>query len=248
LNTIIVTGAAGAIGKSLVEVALSRGFQVIAIDTIWPRRVEAVSTLLVQVGVDLGEVPHERGAFEALVESWEKHFDKVNLVGLVNNAAVQIVKPYWDITSEEMLRIFTVNVIAPTALTAIIRKRLVSSGGAVINIGSVHESNSKAGFSAYAASKSALAAIGRGRNLEEEGALRVYTVAPGAVDTPMLREGFASHAAYRQLEGYQPLRRLAQPDEIASFVIDLVLHGSPLMSGSTVRLDGGIHGKLHDPA
>lgn len=248
MDIILITGAAGSIGNALVEVSLSRGLKVIALDAKWPKGEILINPSLLQVGIDLVEVVNDQSALEDSVKRWFKHFESAGLLGLVNNAALQIVNPYLALTAEDMIQTFTVNVIAPMVLTTTFRDRLVSSRGAVVNVGSVHETNSKSGFSAYAASKSALAALGRGINLEEAGALRIYTVAPGAVDTPMLREGFNSFSSFSELEGYQPLRRLAQPQEIAGFVVDLVIDGSVLLSGSTVRLDGGIHGKLHDPA
>lgn len=248
VKVIVVTGAAGSIGQAIVDVALSEGLRVIAIDKRWPAEADQVGPNLLRVGLDIDEATDDIEELKKSALSWLGHFSDSSLVGLVNNAAVQITHPYVHLTKQNWLETLAVNVVVPSILTAVFRDSLVSNQGAVVNIGSVHESNSKASFAAYAASKAALAAAGRVINLEEAGKLRIFTVAPGAVDTPMLREGFESHSDLISLQGYQPLRRLATAKEIADFVIELLLNGTQLLSGSTIRLDGGIHGKLHDPA
>jgi NAD(P)-dependent dehydrogenase (short-subunit alcohol dehydrogenase family) len=248
---VIVTGAKGAIGSQITDAFVDRGVSVLALD----RKVH-LDTLPVSsdsspatfdMKFDISNIANSDGAEElrALVEQFTKL--DFRLVGLVNNAAVQVVKPHSDISPEEWLNVFLVNAIAPALLVKLVTGKLRENLGAVVNIGSVHDYVTKPGFSAYAASKGALTAITRGIALDEGPAFRIYNLAPGAVDTPMLRAGFNTEDGLAKLAEHQPLGRIAKAREIADLVVGLVLDGASLLSGSTLRVDGAIHARLHDP-
>lgn len=245
---VIVTGANGYIGRAISLSLSNNGYSVIALDRSFTRRRLLESKGLLEEPYDITTVLREGGSkFFGLVQELLSILDVDAIAGLVNNAALQVVKSYRELSNEDWERTFETNTFAPALLISAVRDKILESRGCVVNVGSVHETQSKAKFAAYASSKAALAALTRGINLEEKGALRVYTVAPGAVDTPMLREGFSSDNSFVELGRFQPLGRLAKADEVADVVVDLIARGSVLLSGSTLKLDGGIHGKLHDP-
>jgi len=248
---VIVTGANGAIGAEIAQEALRCGLSVLAVDKTFigadqHLQIKSEPSIYRQnFDISLLSEPDGQEALLSVVGQFSS--SRFRLVGLVNNAAVQVVKPHFQLTSKEWSEIFLVNAIAPALLVQLVAPNLRSSEGAVVNIGSVHDYVTKPGFSAYAASKGALTAITRGIALDEGSALRIYNLAPGAVDTPMLRAGFKSESGLGDLARHQPLGRVAQAREIAALVIELVLRGAPLLSGSTLRVDGAVHARLHDP-
>jgi NAD(P)-dependent dehydrogenase (short-subunit alcohol dehydrogenase family) len=248
---VIVTGAKGAIGSQITDAFVDRGVSVLGLDKKGNLDALPVSsdkaTASFDIKFDISDIANSQGAEELrlLVEQFTKQ--DFRLIGLVNNAAVQVVKPHSDISPEEWLNVFLVNAIAPALLVKLVTEKLRESLGAVVNIGSVHDYVTKPGFSAYAASKGALTAITRGIALDEGPAFRIYNLAPGAVDTPMLRAGFNTEGGLAKLAEHQPLGRIAKAREIADLVVGLVLDGASLLSGSTLRVDGAIHARLHDP-
>lgn len=247
-KAVIVTGANGSIGTAIVKTLLKQGMCVVALDKSYIERELQGDQSLLREPFDITEVLDDDFALSKRISELLELVRADELFGLVNNAAYQHVEPYYKIQKSAWTKTFETNVFAPAILAAEVRWLLAKSCGAVVNIGSVHEVSSKPHFTAYASSKSALSAITRGINLDEKGAIRVFTVAPGAVDTPMLRDGFANNEEFNGLKEYQPLGRIASPEEVAEIVANLILSGSSLLSGSTLRLDGGIHGRLHDPA
>ena len=98
-------------------------------------------------------------------------------------------------------------------------------------------------------SKSALAGLTRGLALElGEYGICVNCVQPGAIDTPMLREGFSDRPdALTRLGEFQPLKRIGDPHDISGLVQYLLSDNSSYLTGATINIDGGISACLHDP-
>ena len=78
--------------------------------------------------------------------------------------------------------------------------------------------------------------------------MRVNVIQPAATDTKMLRDGFKDNqVGYESLKNYHPLKRLAYAKEISAAALFLVSDKAGFISGSTLRVDGGIGCRLHDP-
>jgi NAD(P)-dependent dehydrogenase (short-subunit alcohol dehydrogenase family) len=112
--------------------------------------------------------------------------------------------------------------------------------GAVVNIASVAAFDGQIGQAAYSASKGGMVGmtITIARDLSAQG-IRVNTIAPGLVDTPIWGQGERADALKAQV-GQSVLfpKRLATPDELASMVAELITND--YMNGETIRVDGGI--------
>ena len=117
----------------------------------------------------------------------------------------------------------------------------------MVYIASIPAIQSKPGFCAYATSKAALVAFTRGLALDLAPAVRINAVAPAAVDTPMLRAGFNDEDALSRLAAYHPAGRIGAPDDVAKAAIFLASADSGFITGTTLFVDGGIAGRLHDP-
>jgi NAD(P)-dependent dehydrogenase (short-subunit alcohol dehydrogenase family) len=126
---------------------------------------------------------------------------------------------------------------------------LEQAEGSVVNVGSVHEWSTKPGFVIYAASKAAIGGLTRSLAVDLGGRVRVNAVIPGAVDTPMLREGFVDRPEMiERLAECQPSERIAQPHEVAKAVVFLASESASAITGTSLRTDGGILVRLHEPA
>ncbi len=156
---------------------------------------------------------------------------------VVNCAGVSLRKLFQDTSEEDWREMFSVNCDGAYRVTrAFLPDMLAKKRGAVVNVSSVWGSVGASFEVAYSASKAALEGLTRA--LAKEVALsgvRVNAVAPGAVDTDMMRVYSAEEIA--SVERDIPLGRLASPDEIAAAVLFLLDNG--YVTGQTLTVDGG---------
>jgi NAD(P)-dependent dehydrogenase (short-subunit alcohol dehydrogenase family) len=171
------------------------------------------------------------------------------LGALVNNAAIQVLKPILETTSEEWDRTLRVNLGAVFELARGMHKLLKSSRGAIVNVSSVHAMATSPGIAAYAASKGALLALTRSMALEfGRDGIRVNAVLPGAVDTKMLRAGlerpqYSSRPPDQrmiELGARTALGRVGRPEEIAQAILFLAdSKRASYITGQALVVDGG---------
>jgi NAD(P)-dependent dehydrogenase (short-subunit alcohol dehydrogenase family) len=106
----------------------------------------------------------------------------------------------------------------------------------------------KSGFAAYATSKAALAALTRSLAVELGGRVKVNSIRPAAISTPMLVDGFADNpAAMTDLLQYHPSGCIGSPEDVAKAALFLAENESPFLTGTELALDGAISSRLHDP-
>ncbi len=231
-----VTGAASGIGAAACDALGREGYRVIGLDR---QSCPTASSCSEWVEVDLRDGEAAEAAFRTLPD----------LDGLVNNAALQHDRPLVETTLNEWDAVMAVNLRAPFLAVSICSSGLSRTRGSVVNITSVHAAATSAGVAPYAASKGALAAFTRAAAVElASHGVRVNAIAPGAVDTPALRDGFARHVASdpeEMLRQRTPLGRIGQPVEIAAAVAFL-LDGerSGFITGETLVVDGGAMARL----
>jgi NAD(P)-dependent dehydrogenase (short-subunit alcohol dehydrogenase family) len=243
----LITGAAGGIGRATVKVFTEMGWRVIGVD----RR-------------EFGEPFPGGGLFIqadiANPEEIKRIFDRAEafthtLDALISNAAIQIAKPLVDTTVEEWDQVMAHNlrsVFLGVKLAYPLLK--AGGGGAIVNVSSVHAVCTSANISSYAASKGGLLALTRAMAIEfAPDNVRVNAILPGAVDTPMLRASMQRGS----LDGGSVLDRLenlarktvngrvAQPEEIARSIYFLADNTqSSFMTGQAMIVDGGATARL----
>jgi NAD(P)-dependent dehydrogenase (short-subunit alcohol dehydrogenase family) len=145
--------------------------------------------------------------------------------------------------------VFAVNVrgayLAARAAVPALRAR---GGGAIVLVSSVQATASQTGVAAYTASKGALSALARAMALDHvrEG-IRVNSVAPGSVDTPMLRwaaDRFRGEQTSDEVVAswgrMHPLGRVATPEEVAAAIAYLASGDASAVTGAELRVDGGL--------
>jgi len=178
-------------------------------------------------------------------------FDKATealgpLAGLVNNAGSSGRFARADEQDEaELTRLFAVNVIATIMACKEAVLRLSSkhggSGGAIVNLSSIAARlGGLPGLGPYAATKGAVESFTKGlaNEVGPEG-IRVNAVAPGMIETDMIREQLAQAAFRERIEAMTPLRRVGAPEEIAEAVAWLISPAAKFVTGSLVTVSGG---------
>jgi len=243
---VIITGALGGIGRALCEDFHSHGFHVFAIDK---NHGQVAAHTFLQADIrDVVSDSDKREAFIAPIRA-ELKDKNLTLQGIVNNAATQILGGIDTLTFEDWKDTLQTNLLAPFFLVQAFLLELELANGAVVNISSIHEKLTKTGFVAYATSKSALSGLTRAMAVDLGGRVRVNAICPAAIHTPMLAAGFAERPdAFAALHGAHPSGRIGTPEEVAHLARYLIAEAPAFLNGSCLGLDGGIAGRLHDPA
>jgi NAD(P)-dependent dehydrogenase (short-subunit alcohol dehydrogenase family) len=244
----VVTGAQGGIGRYLVREYLDAGYTVVGIDRVGDVDIKQDDYYF--FNIDLANVvsdEQEKNSFQAKFEGVVG--SRNPRVTLINNAALQVVKPVEQLSVEDMTQTFAVNAIGPTIMFQILLPRLRASRGAVLNICSIHTRLTKPDFSIYAASKSALESMTRSWAIEyaKEG-VAINALSPAAIDTLMLREGLSGNASLLpQLRECHPAGFIGDPKKVAALARRITEFEDSFLAGSVIDYSGAISSRLHDP-
>ena len=244
----LITGAARGIGAATVRKFIAGGYQVVATDII-----DAAAAPLLAGGPVEGcwyltcDVADE-GQVASLVETALERFGRIDVLATV--AGVVLVKPLDETTWEEYRRVVDVNLggtflLCKHVLPAMKRQR----SGSIVNMGSVSGHVGQVDHVLYGATKGAIIALCRA--LAWEAApyqIRVNSVSPGSVDTPMLRgdidtesrrSGLPVQQVKRSREAEQALGRWADPAEIAEAIYFLASGAASFITGTDLLVDSG---------
>lgn len=241
----LITGAAGGIGEALVKEFSASGYAVIATDRV--AKPEALHcTHYVQA--DLALTVSDPLYADRILVDIKKTIGTSGLSALINNAALQILGGANVLSRDDWQQTISVNLLAPFFLTQALLPDLESVAGCVVNISSIHARHTKKGFTAYATSKAALSGMTRSLAVDFCGTVRVNGIEPAAIDTPMLRAGFAAdEGAFRQLQRFHPSGTIGSAEQLARLARYLADPANPFLNGAIVPFDGGIGSVLHDP-
>ncbi len=163
---------------------------------------------------------------------------------LVNNAGIYLPKPVLDITEEEWDRMMAINLKGEfLCAQRAAREMAKNKWGRIINIASVASGQVGVGIAGgahYVASKGGI--IGMSETMAIEFAplgINVNVVAPGAIDTPMVRAAELPKAAMDAMLARVPLRRIGRPEEVSAAVVFLASEEASYITGATLYVDGG---------
>jgi 2,3-dihydro-2,3-dihydroxybenzoate dehydrogenase len=245
----LVTGAAQGIGAAVARTLADSGAHVVAVDSNAERLATAVAKLEAE-GLSACAHPvdvRDSDAVEALVRRVEAGPGPIDI--LVNAAGVLRTGPAVELPDHHWHEVFSVNVDGVFHVSRTVARRMIPRGrGAIVTVASNAGGVPRVDMAAYAASKAASAQFTRCLGLElAEYGIRCNVVSPGSTDTPMLRSmhgeqfdpAFAiegSPAAYRV--GI-PLRKLAQPQDVADAVAFLVSDQAGHITMHDLYVDGG---------
>lgn len=245
-KTILITGAAGGIGRATVSLFSEKGWRVIGVDRSEFGNDFPKNGLFIRSDISRAE------DMQAIFE--KAHQFTESLDALVNNAAMQIAKPIIETTVEEWDAVMASNLRSVFLGVKLAYPLLKKGGGPVVNVSSVHAIQTSANIAAYAASKGGLLALTRAMAIEfAPDNIRVNAILPGAVDTPMLRAGLGrGHVGHGDVQ--DRLDNLARktvsgkvgtPEEIAHAIYFLADNEqSSFMTGQALVVDGGATARL----
>ncbi|MFC4209747.1 SDR family NAD(P)-dependent oxidoreductase [Pedobacter lithocola] len=234
----VITGAASGIGRATAAMFHSRGAKVIAED--YNAAIKDMEIEFPGMITFVGDVSQEETA-KAVVSLAIEHFGRLDI--LVNNAGRIINKLIVDTTLEDWNLILATNVTGAFLHSKEALKAMIpNKSGAIINIGSYACYFSFPTIAAYSASKGALAQLTKTAALEGiEHGIRVNAIGVGDVVTNIINEHQADGRDFLAEHGkIAPIKRAAEPEEIAEIISFLASERASFIVGSVVMADGGI--------
>ena len=241
---VVITGSEGGIGRELVDCFKRHSIHVIGIDC----HATSQSSCDQYIELDVSDVAAIECADGGYYEALHAAIRGKQLIGLINNAALQLLGSFESLELDQWERVIRVNLLAPIALSRIFLSALRAGEGAIVNISSVHATQTKPNFTAYATSKAAFVGLSKAMAVELGGQVRVMCLCPAAIETNMLRQGLdLSDRKYGQLLQCHPTKSIGNPQSLAELVSFLVLLADKFVNGLVLNYDGGISWRLHDP-
>jgi NAD(P)-dependent dehydrogenase (short-subunit alcohol dehydrogenase family) len=249
----LITGAASGIGRATALLLAHEGASVAASDLSEEGAFSTMQEIQDTGGdalsyrLDVTSEDDWTAVINRVLETWGK------LDILVNNAGIAAGSPIDQMTLEEWRRVMSVNADGVfLGIRHAIRAMRQGSGGSIINISSASGLKASPGAAAYCASKAAVRLLSKAAALEcaqQADGIRVNTVLPGGVATPIWqRTDFWAElanasggepGAWAALAQDVPLKRFAQPVEIAQAILYLASDESQYVTGAELVIDGG---------
>lgn len=243
-KAVIVTGCHGGIGRSICEKFKREGIITIGLDI----KESDYDSLDYFFQIDLHRAVFDQSYWTLIFEKLAVEIEKLSLIGLINNAAVQILGHLDSCTVEDFRKSLDINVTAPFLLSKNFARYLEENYGCILNIGSIHAEQTKPEFVAYAASKGALKALTKALAVDIGDRIRVNAIEPAAIATDMLLAGFKDRPSeLRSLEKHHPSKCIGSPDDVADLAYYLITSSAHFLNGAVINMDGGISSRLHDP-
>jgi NAD(P)-dependent dehydrogenase (short-subunit alcohol dehydrogenase family) len=229
----IVTGASSGIGLGITVALNQRGFGVVGTSRTISKSIQlrgSADLLLID-----GEISKKETAVK-VAEAAIRHFGRIDL--LVNNAGVYIAKPFTEYTEEDYHLVMNTNVASYFFMTQqVIPQMKKQNSGHIVNISAVLADQPSRSAPALLAvlSKSTMPAVSKALALEYAAdGIRVNTVSPGIVNTPM-----HANDDHDALARFHPIARLGEISDIVEAV--LYLQSAGFVTGENLRVDGGVH-------
>lgn len=228
-KTVVVTGASRGIGAAIASAFSESGAHVIGTCTKQANLESCCADWLISDFSDVGQI-----------QSCAKEIANIGPDILINNAGINKISRFQDVTAEDFLLIQQVNVFAPFVLCqAAIPAMQLKSWGRIVNISSIWGKIGKEYRASYAASKFALDGITLSIAAEHsQDGIIANCVAPGFTDTELTRR-ILGDEGIAELVAKVPMQRMASIKEIASFVAWLGSDKNTYISGQNIAIDGG---------
>jgi NAD(P)-dependent dehydrogenase (short-subunit alcohol dehydrogenase family) len=223
-KVIVVTGASGALGKVVAEVALARGARVAAVDHA-PSQIPATAERIELGGVDLTDPAQAKKAIDAAAA----HFGKLD--ALLNIAGAFAFEAVAEGDPKTWQRMYALNVLtALNASRAAILHLAASGAGRIINVGAMGALQAGAGMGAYAASKAGVHRLTEALAAEWKGKITVNAVLPSTIDT----------AANRASMPKADFTKWVTAQELAEVMLFLASDAASAITGALLPVSGRV--------
>jgi NAD(P)-dependent dehydrogenase (short-subunit alcohol dehydrogenase family) len=236
---VAITGAASGIGLETARRCAAEGARVVLIDR------DAVANAAAAAGI-AGAIAcsadvTDEAAIGAAIDAATRALD--GLDGLVVSAGIDLMAPLGAMDLAQWRQLMSVNLDGAFLTCRAALPALRASGhGSIVLVSSGAGLRPLARRTAYCASKAALVMFGKALAIEAAPQVRVNSVCPGAVDTPLFRWGLDQGEPTQQLEAVKQryvLERIATPLEIANAILFLTSHESSYVTGTALAVDAG---------
>ena len=247
----LVTGANSGIGRAVALGLARAGADVVVNYVASPdtadevvREIEAMGRKAIALKADVSREDEVEAMFAAAVQ----HFGTLHI--LVSNAGLQRDAPFTEMTMAQWNTVIGVNLTGQFLCTRAAARIFLARGvvpsvsqaaGKIICMSSVHEVIPWAGHVNYAASKGGVMLLMK--SIAQELAphfVRVNSIGPGAVRTPINTEAWNTPEAYASLMTLVPYKRIGEPDDIAQAAVWLASDAADYITGATLFVDGGM--------
>lgn len=247
----LVTGANSGIGKAVALGFARAGADVVINYVADPQAAEEVAHEIERLGrraialqADVSKEDQVQAMFARAIE----HFGTLHIV--VSNAGLQRDAPFDKMTLDQWNRVIGVNLTGQFLCTREAVREFKRRGvddavsvatGKILCMSSVHQEIPWAGHANYAASKGGVMLLMK--SLAQEVApyrIRVNSIAPGAIRTPINTQAWSTSEAYADLMTLVPYKRIGEPDDIAQAAVWLASDAADYVTGATLFVDGGM--------
>lgn len=249
MHTIVVTGGASGIGRSIAQCFASRSWRVVIAD-IDSARGRLEEQRLLKSGYSAlfkeTDISNEQQV-SSLVEATIEHFGQID--ALCNNAGIELYRRADEYTMAEWDLIHNVNLRGAFLCSKLFFPALERRHGSIVNISSVQAFANEANIAAYTSAKAGL--LGLTRSMARDFAamsVRVNAVCPGAIHTEMMDAYLADQpdpeAEAQRLSAAIPLKRFGSPNDVAELVWFLASSAAGYITGASFVIDGGLLARL----
>jgi NAD(P)-dependent dehydrogenase (short-subunit alcohol dehydrogenase family) len=223
-KVIVVTGASGALGKVVAEVAQARGAKVAGVDHA-PSQVAATPNRIELGGVDLTDAAQAQKAIDAVAA----HFGRLDV--LVNIAGGFAFEAVAEGDPKTWQRMYALNVLtALNASRSAVPHLAASPAGRIVNVGAMGALQAGAGMGAYAASKAGVHRLTEALAAEWKGKITVNAVLPSTIDT----------AANRASMPKADFGKWVRPEELADVILFLASDAASAVTGALLPVSGRV--------
>jgi 2-hydroxycyclohexanecarboxyl-CoA dehydrogenase len=237
----LVTGGARGIGAAIADALATDGASVAVGDVDGVGATETATRVAKERGVPTLGVEMDitsRASIDTAVAEVERVLGPI--AALVNNAGIDIVKPFVESTVDEWDRIIAVNLVGMLhACQSVLPGMIEREDGAIVNLASDAARVGSSGEAVYSATKGGVVAFSKAlaRETARHG-IRVNCICPGPTDTALLAQ--FDQKLRDALARSIPMRRVAEPDDIAPAAVFLAGDGARYITGQTISVSGGL--------
>jgi len=243
----LITGASRGIGRGIAEVFSEEGADVAVNCISGAQAAEDVAAWIRSKGrraITVQADVADRGAVEAMVERVWNELGPIDV--LVNNAGIETIVPFLDLTDEQWTRLTDVNLRGEWMCSQVFCRHVLAAGrkGNIVNIGSVQAGKVLPGRTHYAPTKLGLEALTRNISAEMTPlGIRVNCVHPGLIDTDMTAWVMKRPDLLPGILAQISLGRAGVPREIGTVVAFFASDEASYLTGQSIHVDGGWVGK-----
>lgn len=239
----IITGAARGIGAEAAKLFAAEGAKVMLADVL----TGPLEALAKEIGPAAATCPTDvtdEAAVKKLVEATVAKFGKVD-AALLNAGIEGELKPVTEYSAAMFDKVIAINVRGVFLGLKYVMQAMQANGGSIVVTSSTSGIRATPRMSAYTASKHAVIGLMRGAAIEGAPAkIRVNTVNPSPIDTPMIASLESMHGVARHndqpLSGATPMGRYGTPQEVAKLMLFLASDDSSFCTGGVYMVDGGV--------